>query len=141
MMTPEESPLLDWMRIWFPDWLRVLLLWRRGQPDWRELVRDVHDAMARGEVWISADGKTGGAPNEWTLKGPDPVRCSWTGVWLHNAAKIPKTPGTFTPGVRCARCHRPIAMTRDVAGMLTSLDIPSCPPCRSTVTRYIRSLE
>lgn len=121
--------LLD-VRFWL--W-RHLFVPLPARPGWRALVRDV---VTTSGVYVGEGGALG-APFEWSMY----ARAS-TGAWEPMETMCAETGAAISPtsdpfGVRCARCGVPLAAV--VAGMRTSLDVPSCRACRGIVRRAVRT--
>lgn len=127
-----------------------LFLWRRlgvplsPVPKWRALLADVVS------VPLYRKDEMFGAPLEWSLYARDPTgrlvaveeTCAWTGLSVSGATPIVDPVAAEIDysrfGVRCCRCGVPIHVWH--SGMRTSIDVPSCPPCRKIVKRAIRDV-
>lgn len=131
---PFRYPTPGAIRRWF---------WRLGlrfpaRPGWKDLLRDV----VTSDLWVETGTEMPvvGAPLEWSLlrRLPDGRlasevgTCAWHNVPIHGR----ETPDPDTGaawGVRCARCGVAIRVGTQTSGMQTSIDPPSCPPCRRVV--------
>lgn len=110
-------------------------------PNWEQRVRET---VRNGGVYVG-DGVIG-APLQWSLLQLTPegqlvpveTFCAVTGVVITPTAHVDRDGvRDFSAfGVRCARCGVPLHCK--AAGMVTTLSIPSCRPCRTAVQRVER---
>lgn len=131
-----------WYRLRAFLWGRLFIRYP-AKPGWQKLVRDVVAA----ELWRGDDGIVG-APLEWSMLARDPEgrvvpvedRCAWTGQQISGATPLlpDGKPDLSHYGVRCARCGVRIHVL--AAGMRSSVDVPSCPPCRRAVRAAMESV-
>lgn len=112
-------------------------------PGWRALV----DKVSAASIYIEDD--IVGAPLAWSLNERRADGrivavadiCCVTGQEVSGNVPVIREPGREPRhdlsawGVRCARCHRPVHCQH--AGMVTAVDVPSCPECRRAVRLQI----
>ena len=121
-------------------WLRIPL---PAVPGWRERIHVVRDALERGEVPVCPETGVIGTVLRWTgfrrtPEGLEPepgLVDAWTGAPIQALPEY-RDDGSIvgaTFAVRCARCG--VAVSATTAGMRSEVDVPSCPPCRSSVRR------
>lgn len=132
-------------RFWL--WVRLGVCYP-ARPGWRKRVHEVTAVPLWQEQGENGLPGLVGLPLEWTLlvRQPDGsiatiyTVCAWSGESISGLAPLtgdPDRPVDATRwGVRCARCG--VAIHCRHAGMKFGTDVPSCPPCRSTVRSVIQ---